>query len=146
MKKIFFILLLLPLFSYSQPPNLDGITVNINLRSGDWAFLLGQIPATDSAGFQRVRRVRDTILLANPANYNTNVRFNNVSATLVYKFYTTVKTLPQTLYERVGTNIDTQIKAIPNATLQSAITAFDAGGLVQYQITRNLGKNIVMDN
>lgn len=145
MKKILFIILLTPLFSQSQ--SLDGITVNLTMRSGDWAFLVGQLhPFTDSANFQRIRRLRDTVILANPANYNTNVRFNGIPAALVYKFYTTIKSLPQTLYERVGTNIDTQIKAIVNTPLQNAISAFDAGALQQYQFTRNLGKNIVMDN
>lgn len=145
MKKIFFILLFLPLFSSSQ--NLDGITVNITLRAGDWAFLVAQTHGVpDSANLQRLRRLRDTIQLANPANYNTNVRFNSIPATLVYKFYTTVKKLPTTLYEQVGPNISTQIKAIANTPLQTAITVFDALALPEYQYIRNLGKNIVMDN
>lgn len=145
MKKIFLIILLSPLFSQSQ--DLSGITVNVTLRAGDWAFLMGKLhPFSDSAGLQRARRLRDTVLLANPANYNTNVRFNSIPAELVFRFYITVKTLPETLYERVGTNISTQIKAIVNTPLQNAISAFDAESLQQFQYIRNLGKNIVMDN
>lgn len=145
MKKLLILLLFIPLAPKAQ--DLTGITVNLTLRSGDWAFLVGHLqPGTDSVTLQRVRRLRDTVLVANPANYNTNVRFNTIPAPLVFRLYAIVKSLPQTLYERVGTNIDTQIKAIPNATLQSAITNFDAEALGQYQYIRNLGKNILLDN
>lgn len=145
MKKLLILLLFIPLAPKAQ--DLTGITVNLTLRSGDWAFLVGHLqPGTDSVTLQRVRRLRDTVLVANPANYNTNVRFNTIPAPLVFRLYAIVKSLPQTLYERVGTNIDTQIKAIPNATLQSAITNFDADALGQYQYIRNLGKNILIDN
>lgn len=144
MKKIFFlILILISLKSFSQ---LDGINVNLTLKSGDWAFIAGSIEATDSVSRVLYRRMRDTIRLANPPNYNTNVRINAIPAQAVLNFYKLVRGQSVSLYDQIGTNISTQIKAIVSTELQTAITAFDAEAIEVYKWIRTKGKSIVMDN
>jgi hypothetical protein len=146
MKKIFLsLLILVSLKSYSQ--DLSGIQVNITLRAGDWAFIVGHSSdQSDSVSIIHLNRLRDTMLLANPANFNTNVRFNSMPASIVYRIYTRIKSLPTYIYDQVGTNISVQIKAIVNTPLQNAITAFDNTGVVYYQDTRRRGKNFLSDN
>lgn len=147
MKKI---LTFLPIFiafaSFSQ--DLSGITVSLTIRAGDWAFIVGHrtAPGQDSTNMIYANRLRDTMLLANPANFNTNVRFNSLPAQLVYNIYVEIKNLPATLYDQVGTNISTQIKAISNTPLQNAITAFDNQAAQIYTDTRKRGKNFLSDH
>lgn len=144
MKKILFlILILISLRSFSQ---LESINVNLTLKSGDWAFIAGSVEATDSTSRVLYRRMRDTIRLANPPNYNTNVRINAIPALAVLNFYKLVRNQPATLYDQIGTNISTQIKAIVSIELQAAITAFDAEAVEVYKWIRTKGKSIVMDN
>jgi hypothetical protein len=102
--------------------------------------------ASDSSFIVNTNRLRDTMLVANPATFNTNVRFNSISATVVYKIYTTVKSIPSTLYDQVGTNIATQIKAISNTPLQTALTNFDNLAIPVYTDIRKLGKNFLSDH
>lgn len=147
MKKI---LTFLPIFiafaSFSQ--DLSGITVNLTLKGGDWAYIAGRKVGNliDSSTVVYLNRLRDTTLLANPANFNTNVRFNSLPAQLVYNIYVEIKSLPSTLYDQVGTNISTQIKAISNTPLQTAITAFDNQAAQIYTDTRKRGKNFLSDH
>jgi hypothetical protein len=145
MKKIFLaICILISVKSFSQ---LEGINVNLTLRAGDWCFLVGTVDNTpDSLSIVTINRLRDTMQLANPATFNTNVRYNNIPAIIVYRIYTRVKGLPSTLYDQVGTNISTQIKAIVNTPLQTAITAFDNHASGIYTDTRRRGKNFLSDN
>jgi len=129
---------------YSQ--NLDTVSVNLTLKSGDWAYIAGSIQPTDSFMMVYYRRIRDTIRLANPSNYTTNVRVNALPGSLVYNIYRLVKNQPETVYTQIGTNISTQIKAITNTTLQNFITAYDNAAIDEYIYRRTLGKHIVMDN
>lgn len=145
MKKIFFaICLIVSVRSFSQ--DLSGIMTNLTLRAGDWAFIVGHLASTDSTAIVYQNRLRDTMQLANPPTFNTNVRFNSLPASIVYRIYTAVKTLPSTIYDQVGTNISTQIKAIVSTPLQTALTNFDTNGLTIYQDTRRRGKNFLSDN
>lgn len=144
MKKLLLLILIIPMLSKAQ--NLDTVTVNLTLRAGDWAFLVGRTQSLDSANLVQVRRLRDTIRLANPATFNTTVRFSNIPAKVVFKMYVVLKTLPTTLYEQLGNNASNAIKAIPNTTLQTFITDFDNQAQAEFIITRNLGKNLLIDN
>src|SRR6185503_9087580 len=118
MKKILFAaLVFICLKSQSQ---LTG-TVNLTLKAGDWSFISGhvtQFSMYDSTTIVYLNRLRDTLLVANPATFNTNVRFNSIPAQLVYDIYVKVKHLPASLYDQVGNNISNQIKAIANTALQ----------------------------
>lgn len=147
MKKILFLLILfISVKTYSQ--DLSGITVNLTLKGGDWAYIAGRKVGnlTDSSTVVYLNRLRDTTLLANPATFNTNVRFNSLPAQLVYNIYVEIKQLPATLYDQVGTNISTQIKAIVNTPLQNAITNFDNQAAQIYTDTRRRGKNFLSDH
>lgn len=144
MKKYLILLLFIPFISKAQ--TLDTVNVNLTLRASDWAFLVGRIQSTDSATLVQVRRLRDTIRLANPATFNTTVRYNSIPAKVVFKMYVVLKTLHVSLYEQVGVNASNQIKAIPNTTLQNFITAFDNEAAAQYLEIRTMGKNILIDN
>lgn len=147
MKKIFLLLILsISLKSFSQ--DLSGITVNVTFRAGDWSFIVGQKIAvsSDSLSVIYINRLRDTMLLANPSTFNTNVRFNNIPAQIVFNIYTSVKNLPATLYDQVGNNISNQIKAIVNTPLQNAITAFDNQAAATYLDSRRRGKNFLSDH
>lgn len=146
MKKIFLsFILLVSINSFSQ--DLSGITVNLTLTAGNWSFIAGtRIGASDSTSIVYLNRLRDTLQLANPATFNTNVRFNSLPAQLVYNVYTQIKSLPSTLYDQVGTNISTQIKAIVSTPLQNAITAFDNQAVTIYTDIRRRGKNFLSDN
>lgn len=147
MKKIFIgILLIVSVRSISQ--DLSGITVSLTIRAGDWAFIAGSVVGSpgDSVSIVHLNRLRDTMLLANPANFNTNVRFNTIPAQTVYNIYVMVKSLSSNIYDQVGTNISTQIKAIVSTPLQTAITNFDNVGLSTYQDTRKRGKNFLSDH
>lgn len=146
MKKIFLSLILfVSLNSFAQ--DLSG-TVNLTLRAGDWSFIAGRrvTGLQDSSTIIYLNRLRDTLLVANPATFNTNVRFNSIPAHLVYSIYTEIKSLTANLYDAVGTNISTQIKAIASTPLQTAITNFDNSGTGQYQETRRRGKNFLSDH
>lgn len=145
MKKILIaICLLITVRSFSQ---LEGITVSVTLRAGDWSFIVGTFgSSTDSTAIVYLNRLRDTMQLAAPATFNTNVRFNSLPASIVYRIYTTVKSLPATLYDQIGGNISTQIKAIVNTPLQAAITNFDNQAAVIYTDSRKRGKNFLSDN
>lgn len=145
MKKILLLIgLLMTINCLSQ--SLDTVTVNLTLRSGDWAFIAGSVQVDDSLEVLTLRRLRDTVRTANPANFTTNVRFNSIPGRIVFRMYVYVKQLPITLYEQVGTNINTQIKAIPNTTLQNFITAFDNQANQEYINRRTKGKFILFDN
>lgn len=146
MKKIFFaICLIVSVRSFSQ--DLSGIMTNLTLRAGDWAFIVGGMDnSSDSTAIVYLNRLRDTVLLANPPTFNTNVRFSQLPAIIVYRIYVKVKNLPSTIYDNVGANISTQIKAIVSTPLQTAITNFDNNGLTIYQDTRRRGKNFLSDN
>lgn len=145
MKKILLLIgLLMTINCLSQ--SLDTVTVNLTLRAGDWAFIAGSIRADDSLEIRTMRRLRDTLRTANPANFNTNVRFNSIPGSIILKMYVFVKQIPITLYEQVGTNINTQIKAIPNTTLQNFITTFDNQAQAEYLNRRTYGKFILFDN
>lgn len=145
MKKILIaICLIVSVRSFSQ--DLSGIFVSCNLRAGDWCFIVGNLNSTDSTAIVYLNRLRDTMQLANPPTFNTNVRFNSLPASIVYRIYTTVKSLPSTLYDQVGNNISTQIKAIVNTPLQTAITNFDNQAAVIYTDARKRGKNFLSDN
>lgn len=145
MKNIILLLCLL-ISGYCFSQSLDTVTVNLTLKSGDWAFIAGSIQNADSFTLVQLRRLRDTIRLANPGNFNTNVRFNSIPGNTVYLIYTSVKTEPITVYEQIGTNINTQIKAIVNTTLQNFLTAFDNLANTYYMNRRTRGKNILLDN
>lgn len=143
MKKLLLLLILsISLNSYSQ---LTG-TVNVTLKAGDWAFIVGTYVTSDSASIVILNRLRDTMLLANPSTFNTNVRFNSIPSAIVYNIYVMVKNLPATLYDQVGTNIATQIKAISNTPLQNAITAYDNLAATIYADSRKRGKNFLSDH
>lgn len=147
MKKIFsIILILISLNSFSQ--DLSGISVSLTLKSGDWAFIAGRkLSVTgDSSSVIYLNRLRDTMLLANPANFNVNVRFNSLPAQLVFNLYVDVRSLPATLYDQVGQNIFNQIKAISSVPLQNAITNYDNAAATLYTDTRKLGKNFLSDH
>lgn len=145
MKKILLLIgLLMTIDCFSQ--SLDTVTVNLTLRAGDWAFIAGSVRPDDSLEVLTLRRLRDSVRTANPATFNTNVRFNSIPGSIVFKIYVFVKQIPITLYEQVGTNINTQIKAIPNSTLQSFITAFDNQANSEYLNRRTRGKFILFDN
>lgn len=145
MKKILFaICFLISVKTYSQ--DLSGINVNLTLTAGNWAFIVGTIQSQDSLTIVYLNRLRDTMQLADPPNFNTNVRFNSIPAKMVYSIYIKVKSLPSTLYDQVGTNISTQIKAIVNTPLQTALTAYDNMALSEFQDTRRRGKNFLSDN
>lgn len=146
MKKITLLLLLIPFLASSQ--DLSGISVNLTLKAGDWAFIAGRKlnNSSDSSSIVYMNRLRDTMLLANPANFNTNVRFNSLPAQLVYNIYIQIKGLSSSLYDQVGTNISTQIKGISNTPLQTAITNFDNQAATFYTDIRKLGKNFLSDH
>lgn len=130
--------------SFSQ--SLDTVSVNLTLRAGDWAFIASMISSDDSVSIVQLRRLRDTIRLANPATFNTNIRFNGISGNIVFNIYTSIKGLPVTMYEQVGSNINTQVKAISNTTLQTAITGFDNQAASLYLNRRSKGKYLLLDN
>lgn len=145
MKKIYFIICVL-LYLNASTQNLDTVTVNLTLRSGDWAFIAGSMTANDSSDFVFFRRLRDTARLANPVNYTVNVRMNSIKGSIIYNIYTFIKGLPATLEDQAGTTIVTNIKAIANTTLQNFITAYDNQAAALYIQRRTRGKNLLLDN
>lgn len=143
-----YLIIIITIF-FSKPSfcqSLDTVAVNLTLRAGDWAFIAGSLGADDSISIVQFRRLRDTVRLANPGTFNTNVRMNAIPGITIYSIYTTVKGLPVTLYEQIGTNISTQIKAISNTTLQNFITAYDNQAASLYLARRTRGKNLLLDN
>jgi len=125
---------------------LDTVSVNLTLKGGDWSFIGGAMIPADSTENYYFRRIRDTIRTANPATFNTAVRFNGLPGKMVYNFYTYLKQLPTALTDQIGGNVFTQIKAVSNTTLQNFLTSYDNNANPQYIFIRTRGKNLFTDN
>lgn len=120
-------------------------TSNLTLTAGDWCFIIGIMSNGDSLQIVTIKKISDT-LTASSGNFNTQVRVNGIATSFIYDVYTTYKSINTTLFEQVGMNINTQIKAISNQSLQSAISAFDTAAIPVYQSIRRRGKNIALDH
>lgn len=148
-----YILILLTFISLSaKGQNLDTVSVNLTLRSQDWAWSIGKYgEGNDSLTKSKVRQIRDAIRTANPATWNTNVTINAVPGRVVYEIYKIFCEAPfgeilnfgNTTAER--TVIYTNIRAINNSALQYYIGLADGRHNANFQATRNTGKNILID-
>lgn len=128
-------------------------TVNLTLRSQDWAWLIGRIGSgNDSAERQAVRNVRTQILAANPPTWNTNVQITGIKEKHIVRMYLEynrasfgeMMNLGATNAER--TTIYNNIRALVNTYIQTQITVIDNSWTTEFTNNRSQGKSIVLDN
>lgn len=150
-KLILIIAVLFSVNSYSQ--NLDTVSVSLTLRAQDWAWAVGKYgDGSDSTSRARIRALRNTIIAANPANWNTNVTVNNVNGRVVLFIYQIflsasfgeVLNMGNNTAER--TTIYTNIRAINNPVLQYYIGLADGNAQQEYLRIRQRSKEILLDN
>lgn len=153
MKKIIAIFLsALTINAYAQ--RLDTARVTITLRAYDWGWGIGKYGAgEDSMMKSEVRKIRDSIRLANPQNRGTNVTIRNVSGRVAVALFSLYLSAPtgetgkffgNTAAERA--TIYTNIKAISNSAVQYWVGYLEGVYANTPDESFNRGKNYILDN
>lgn len=139
--------------AFVAPPNLDTASVSVTLRYKDWKFAVGKYGVGDNnVSRPRIRALRNAVRAANPANDNTNITINNVNGTIVMAIYDAFLNAPFGQVLAMGSNtaertfIYTQIRAINNSAIQTAIANSDASGVSAYNALLIDGGDILFEN
>lgn len=136
------------LFAYnSQAQNIDTVLVrNLQMQSQDWAWIIGNVPdiVADSATAYHYRRIRDRIRTANPAAWTTNVTVDSIPGKIALWMYVTTKTSHAGEIAARYTAITAALESKTNLT--SFINSFNTRLSNEFDLKRNRGKSIVMDN
>lgn len=136
---------------YAQ--SLDTVSLSVQLRAQDIAWLIGKYGSgSDSLDRVKVRAIRDIVRTANPQNWTTEITLNNVPGRIVLWMYNAFVTAPfgemmamgSTNAERI--TIYTRIRAINNSALQYYIGVIDANLQNNFIQSRQIGKEILIDN
>jgi hypothetical protein len=127
--------------------SIDTVLVrNLQLQAQDWAWIIGNVPdiVADSATAYHYRRIRDRIRTANPAAWTTNVTVDSIPGKIALWMYVTTKTSHAgeiaTRYSAITSSLEGK------ANLTSFINAFNTRFSSEFDLKRNRGKSIVMDN
>ena len=153
MKKISTLItgLLLTAFIYAQ--NLDTVTVNLTLRSQDWAWLVGKLGAGgDSTERTQIRSLRAQMIAANPTTWTENVQVTGIKGRVIIWMYSTYCSAGFQEIINMGSNIAerttiwTNIRALSNSAIQYYIGVIDGNFSSQFINTRQSGKSILLDN
>lgn len=146
MKKIIALLTGIFLAVIIHAQNLDTVIIrsNITLQAQDWCWLRGKLGASkDSVLLTNDRRMNMLVAPQLPLAWTANVTFDSLPGRLVFAFYQAVKTA------NAG-EIVSRYTAIVNALaakteLNYWYGFFDANIARDYDATRNIGKNVYVD-
>lgn len=122
------------------------ILISLGSAAQDWAWIFGQYndTAPDSVTAVEIRRIRTEIKTANPASYTTNVTVDSIKGSFAMAFYRMVKRANAGEIAPRYTAITSAIEAVP--VMATFTAAYNATMLSEFNLKRNRGKTIVMDN
>jgi hypothetical protein len=143
-------LLTLIIFSFisitnAKAQNIDTVLVrNLQLQSGDWAWLAGKYPySTDSVTLRGLRRIRSAVQANIPPNYTTNLTIDSLPGIIVNQMYFIVKNAPAGEIVSRYTAITSAISAKTN--MAYFVGLIDGAMNAAFLRTREIGKNILID-
>lgn len=145
MKKI--LLIISVLFSLvASAQRLDTVLVrNLQLRAGDWAYLVSYVEERDSTSIATVQKIRKKIQGTASPNFNTQIVVDSLPGSIVFSMYSVIKNASAGEYEILGNNVSNNIKAVTNSALQYFIGLVDGGHQAEFIRRRSLGKNKLLD-
>lgn len=124
MKKILFILLLFGLKGFSQE-NIDTVYVrNLVLRYGEWKWVVASVNSIgeDSLTTRSYLKIRSVVNPLLPLTNATNVTIDSLNAKFLAVVYHKYLNSTRGEQKKLGDNIETKLKAVPNTVFQTYLT------------------------